>query len=67
MSPLDLIELAFEMPRVFLQLDYDAELLAGVESGGGRPSWRKPGEKAVDARDRLRREREESKRRLGGA
>lgn len=35
---------------------------ARLEEG---PTWRNPGEKAVDARDRLRKEREEAKRKLG--
>jgi hypothetical protein len=63
----DLIALALEFPSVFLQLDYDMELVlaAGREDGG--PGWRKPGEKAVDARDRLREEREKARRRQEAA
>lgn len=64
----ELIELAYDYPLVFLQVDHDAELAAEKSAASGKdgkPSWRKPGEKAVDARDRLRAEREEAKRRLG--
>lgn len=40
-------------------------LLAEREEDEGRPDWLRRGESAVDARDRLRREREEAKRKLG--
>ena len=48
-----------------MQLHYDMELAAEKARPEERPTWRKPGEKAVDARDRLRKEREEAKRKLG--
>ncbi len=66
MSVPELIDMALGMPRLFLQMAYDAELTASREMGGdGKPDWKKPGETAVRARDRLRAEREEAKRRLG--
>lgn len=48
-----------------MQLHYDMELAAEKARLEEGPTWRKPGEKAVDARDRLRKEREEAKRKLG--
>ena len=66
MSVPDVIDMALGMPRLFLQMAYDAELVALRSSlEDGKPSWRKRGETAVQARDRLRAEREEAKRRLG--
>lgn len=47
---------------------YDMELAtkeADMESKGGKGNWRRAGEGINDARDRIRREREENKRRLG--
>lgn len=67
MSVTEVIDLALGMPRLFLQMAYDAELTASRESeSDGKPAWRKPGETAVMARDRLRAEREEAKRRVRG-
>lgn len=60
----DLVSLAFEFPELFMQLYYDMQLESTLD-GDGNPSWRKPGERAVDARDRLRAERDEYKRRVG--
>lgn len=57
--------LALRHPRTFLQLWHDMRLLAEREEDEGRPAWLERGERAVDARDRLRREREEAKRKLG--
>jgi len=57
--------LADECPELWLQLHYDMELAAEKARPEEGPTWRKPGEKAVDARDRLRKEREEAKRKLG--
>lgn len=51
--------MALDLPVVFDQLYYDMEL-ACADKGNG---WRLPGERAESARDRLRREREEIKRR----
>lgn len=66
MSVPEVVEMALGMPRLFLQMAYDAELTAARErEEGGAPGWRRPGETAVRARDRLRAEREEAKRRLG--
>lgn len=60
----DLYRMADECPLIWLQLMED-ELLAEEKAMAAEgPKWRKPGEKAVDARDRLREEREEAKRRL---
>lgn len=62
----ELIEFSTRYPRLFLQLDYDAALAASDGEGGdGRPGWRRPGETAAQARDRLRAGREEAKRRTG--
>ncbi len=62
----ELFEFSLKYPRLFLQLDYDAMLVASAETEeDGKPDWKKPGETAVRARDRLRAEREEAKRRLG--
>lgn len=67
MSVPDVIDMALGMPRLFLQMAYDAELTASRErESDGKPAWRKPGETAVRARDRLRAEREEAKRRVRG-
>lgn len=66
MSVPEVIDMALGMPRLFLQMAYDAELVASRSAlKDGKPSWRKRGETAVQARDRLRAEREEAKRRLG--
>ena len=59
--------MAESLPEVFLQLHYDAESAAEEEEASARaPSWLRPGERAESARDRLRREREEARARLGG-
>lgn len=60
----DLVSLAFEFPELFMQLYYDMQLASTLDGDGDR-GWRNPGERAVDARDRLRAEREEYKRRVG--
>lgn len=46
-------------PALFVQLSYDMDLETSDQGNG----WRNPGERAEEARDRLRREREETKRR----
>lgn len=67
MSVPEVIDMALDMPRVFLQMAYDAELTASRErESGGKPDWKKRGETAVQARDRLRAEREKAKRRVRG-
>lgn len=67
MSVPEVIDMALGMPRLFLQMAYDAELTASRERESyGKPAWRKPGETAARARDRLRAEREEAKRRVRG-
>lgn len=58
--------MAVELPEVFLQLHYDAESAAEAEASARAPAWLRPGERAESARDRLRREREEARARLGG-
>lgn len=60
------IDLALSMPRVFLQMVHDARLTASKrDAGRGAPGWRRAGETAAQARDRLRAGREEAKRRTG--
>lgn len=58
--------MAESLPEVFLQLHYDAESAAEAEASARAPAWLRPGERAESARDRLRREREEARARLGG-
>ena len=50
---------------MWLQLYWDMLLTREKREDEKRPGWLKKGEKAVDARDRLKREREEAKRELG--
>ena len=60
------IDLALSMPRVFLQMAHDARLTASKrDAGRGARGWRRAGETAAQARDRLRAGREEAKRRMG--
>lgn len=57
-----------ELPDLFLELYYEYEIACsreGVEDG--KPSWKKPGETAAQARDRLRAEREATKARLAAS
>lgn len=64
---LSLHRMAVELPDLFLQIYYEMEIAAsrvGVEDGA--PSWKKPGETATQARDRLRAEREAAKARIAG-
>lgn len=56
--------MADDSPLLWLQLCEDSLLADERLRAGQGPQWRKPGEKAVDARDRLRQERQEAKRRL---
>lgn len=49
-----------ECPEVVLQLWYDMVAYQTPDEPDG-PSWKKPGETASQARDRLRAEREEAK------
>lgn len=58
--------LALEDPLTWLQLWYDKELAAELEEDNTRPEWKKRGESDTDARDRLKKEREEAKARLEG-
>ncbi len=63
----DLIDLAWEYPRIFLQLCFDSRIAAKADGNGdGKPDYRKPGERPEQARDRLRAEREQARRRLEG-
>ena len=57
--------MAESLPEVFLQLHWDAEAAAGARVAAEGPRWLRPGERAADARDRLRRERLEARERLG--
>lgn len=50
---------------MWLQLYWDMELAHEKEEAAKQPDWKKAGESAADARDRLKAEREEAKRRLG--
>lgn len=60
------MKLAEESPLLWLQLHQDMETAKEKANAEQGPQWKKPGERAVDARDRLREEREEAKRRLRG-
>ena len=60
-----LYRLAYRHPLAWLQLAWDVQALAEQAEAQGRPGWLRRGERAVDARDRLRAEREAAKRRLG--
>ena len=60
-----LCSLARRHPRAFMQLVWDMRLATEAAEDERRPGWLRRGERAVDARDRLRAEREEAKRRLG--
>lgn len=63
----DLIDLAWEYPRIFLQLCFDSRIAAKADgTGDGKPDYREPGERPEQARDRLRAEREQARRRLEG-
>ena len=53
------------LPESFLQLHWDAELALERARAAELPGWLRPGERATDARDRLRREREDARARLG--
>lgn len=50
---------------MWMQLLWDMELTRRKAEDEKRPGWLKRGEKAVDARDRLREERRQAKERLG--
>lgn len=57
--------MALDYPDLFNQIWYD--LTHAAPNTDGNPSWKKPGETAAQARDRLRAERESTKRRLAKA
>lgn len=57
--------MAARHPRTFMQLAWDMRLAEQTAEDARRPGWLRRGERAVDARDRLRAERESAKRRLG--
>lgn len=50
---------------MWMQLYYDMCLVRERDEDRERPAWKKRGETASDARDRLREERERAKRELG--
>lgn len=56
------LEMALEYPDLFNQVWYD--LTHAAPKTDGKPSWKKAGETATQARDRLRAEREAEKARL---
>lgn len=58
----DVIKLAVKHPRIYLQLWWDMELAREKLEDQDRPKWKKRGETAADARDRMKKEREELKR-----
>lgn len=60
-SVADALEMAVDAPYLFDQIWYDLASAAASAKGGG-PSWKRPGETAAQARDRLREERERAKR-----
>jgi hypothetical protein len=64
---MELLGLACGFPMLFEQMYFDLEALLEERESQKAPTWRRKGEKAVDARDRLRAEREAAKARLGVA
>lgn len=50
---------------MWLQLWYDMEIASEAEEAEQPPQWKKKGESAAEARDRLKREREAAKKQLG--
>lgn len=62
---MDALGMALEYPDLFNQIWYD--LTHAAPKTDGNPSWKKAGETAAQARDRLRAEREATKRRLAKA
>ena len=57
--------MASSYPDLFDQIFFDFTEYAGREDDG-KPTWKKPGETASEARDRLRAEREAAKARAVG-
>lgn len=62
---MELLGLACGFPMLFEQMYFDLEALLEERESQKAPTWRRKGEKAADARDRLRAEREDAKARLG--
>lgn len=62
---MELLGLACGFPMLFEQMYFDLEALLDEWESQKAPTWRRKGEKAADARDRLRAEREAAKARLG--
>ncbi len=56
----ELIELAYDYPAVFDQLEYDMRLAEELEASKKMP-WKRADETVPQARDRLRAEREKAK------
>lgn len=57
--------MAIDFPDLFDQIWYDMEIAESKNpEKPGKPSWKKPGETAAQARDRLRAEREAARARL---
>lgn len=64
---MELLGLACGFPMLFEQMYFDLEALLEEQKAQEAPTWRRRGERAVDARDRLRAERDAAKARLGVA
>ena len=64
---MELLGLACGFPMLFEQAYFDLEAQLDERRAQEAPTWRRKGERATDARDRLRAEREASKARLGVA
>lgn len=64
---MELLGLACGFPMLFEQMYFDLEAQLEEQRAQEAPAWRRKGEKAADARDRLRAEREAAKARLGVA
>lgn len=52
-----------ECPEIVYQLWFDLQLAEADAKDEQEPTWKRPGERATQARDRLRAEREVAKRR----
>lgn len=61
---MELLELACGMPMIFEQMYYDLDTVLERQKQEQAPDWKKAGETAAEARDRLRAERDAAKKRL---
>lgn len=62
---MDALDMALEYPDLFNQIWYDLTHVA--PKNDGKSSWKRAGETATQARDRIRAEREATKNRLAKA